>query len=115
MVSSRVSHVVGAPSIIVTSDMFKDMRTISKCLPEVKPVSDEPSQVLTEAKMHVLSYHLPGTIRLNKWTLLFTTRRDGYSPITFFERAEDYFETLLVIKDAGGSVFGAFMTEEWKD
>ena len=75
------------------------MPTISKCLPEVKPVTDEPSNVLSEAKMHVLSYHLPGTIRLNKWSLLFTPRRDGYSPITFYEKLEDYEETLVVVKD----------------
>mmetsp|Transcript_18983 Transcript_18983/g.23522 ORF Transcript_18983/g.23522 Transcript_18983/m.23522 type:complete len:108 (+) Transcript_18983:89-412(+) len=106
---------IGAASIIVTRENFKDMRTISKCLPEVKPVADEASQVLSPAKMLVLSYHLPGAIRLNKWTLLFSPRRDGYSPLTFFERAEEYEETLLVVKDTQNYVFGAFSTERWRD
>ena len=64
---TRSSYAIGAPSIIVTRENFADLPTISKCLPEVKPVTDEPSRVLSAAKMHVLSYHLPGTIRLTKW------------------------------------------------
>jgi len=63
--------------------------------------------------MHVLSYHLPGTIRLSKWKLLFTTCEDGYSHLTFYDRLEDAPETILVIKDTKGYVFGAFLTEEW--
>ncbi len=65
--------------------------------------------------MHVLSYHLPSTIRLNKWELLFTTRRDGYSNLTFFSKLEDMTETILVIKDSQGYVFGALTTEEWQN
>ena len=91
------------------------MPTISKCLPEVKPVCSEASKALSEAKMHVLSYHLPGTSRLSKWNLLFTTRRDGYSHLTFFEKLADYEETVLVIKDTRGYVFGAYLTQEWRN
>lgn len=65
--SIRSSYQIGAPSIIMSLSNFANMPTISKCLPEVKPVSDEPSKVLSAAMMHVLSYHLPGTVRLNKW------------------------------------------------
>ena len=104
-----------AQSIVVTTESFQHMPTISKCLPEVKPVSSEPSQILSQGKMHVLSYHLPSTIRLNKWELLFTTRRDGYSNLTFFSKLEDMTETILVIKDSQGYVFGALTTEEWQN
>ena len=45
---------IRAPSIIMTKEAFKDLPKISKCLPEFKPVSSELSQVLSEAKMHVL-------------------------------------------------------------
>lgn len=61
MASSRMQ------SIVITKDNFRDMPVISKCLPDVKTVSSEPSQILSEAKMHVLGYHLPGTSRLSKW------------------------------------------------
>jgi len=102
-------------SIVVTRETFQNMPTISKCLPEVKLVSSEPSKVLSQAKMHVLSYHLPSTIRLSKWDLLFTPSRDGYSNLTFFSKLEDMQETILVIKDTRGYIFGAFVTEEWRD
>ena len=103
-----------AQSIVVTRENFTDMPTISKCLPEVRPVASEPSRCLSDAKMKVLAYHLPGAIRLSKWSLLFTPVRDGYSHLTFFEKLEEYEETILVIKDTRGYVFGAFLTEEWR-
>ena len=104
---------IRAPSIVVRKENFVDLPKISKCLPEFKPVSSELSQVLSEAKMHVLSYHLPGTSRLSQWSLLYTARRDGYSHITFFEKLENMNETIVAIKDTRGYVFGAFVTEEW--
>ena len=101
-------------SIVVTKDNFRDMPTISKCLPEMRPMATESSNVLKPGHMHVLSYHLPGGIRLSKWELLFTTARDGYSHLTYFEKLEDMPETLLVIKDKKGYTFGAFCTEQWR-
>lgn len=65
--------------------------------------------------MHVLSYHLPGGIRLCQWSLLFTPARDGFSHLTFFEKLENHEETILVIKDTRGYVFGALCTEEWRE
>lgn len=103
-----------AQSIVMTRENFTNMPTISKCLPEVKPVASEPSMCLSEAKMRVLAYHLPGACRLSTWKLLFTPARDGYSPLTFFEKLTDYEQTLLVIRDMRGYIFGAFLTEEWR-
>ena len=64
--------------------------------------------------MRVLAYHLPGAIRLSKWSLLYTPSKNGYSHLTFFDKLDGNVETLLVIKDTRGYVFGAFMTEEWR-
>ena len=91
------------------------MPNISKCLPEVKTVASEPSHILSEAMMHVLSFYLPGGIRLSKWKLLYTPTEHGYSHLTFFDRLGGAGETILVIKDIKGSVFGAFATEQWKN
>ena len=107
-ISSRAS------SIVVTRDNFVDMPQLSSCLPEMRPVASEPSMIFSEGKMHVLSYHLPGSNRLSKWKLLFTTRQDGYSHLTFFRKLEDQPETILAIKDTRGYIFGAFLTEEWR-
>ena len=107
------SSVKRTSSIVVTRDSFVNLPTISKCLPEVKPVASDPSKCLSEAKMRVLAYHLPGACRLSKWSLLYTPSRDGYSHLTFFRKLEDYEQTMLVIKDTRGYVFGAFATEAW--
>ena len=112
--SYSMSSKMRAASIVVTRDNFTDMPTISKCLPEFKPVSSEPSAIMSEAKMRVLANHLPGSIRLSKWTLLYTPGRDGYSHLTFFEKLEEYEETVLVIRDTRNYIFGAFLTEEWR-
>ena len=63
--------------------------------------------------MRVLAYHLPGGIKLSKWSLLFSPGRDGYSHLTFFRKLEEHEQTILIIKDSRGYIFGAFLTEEW--
>ena len=103
-----------AQSIVFTRDNFVDMPTISKCLPDVKSMCSEPSQILSEAKMHVLRYHLPGTSRLSQWQLLFKISRDGNSHLTFYQKVDENPETVLAIRDKRGYVFGAFMTEQWR-
>ena len=100
-------------SIVVTKESFANMPMISSCLPDFKLMASEKSKVLNDGQMQVLSYHLPGTCRLSQWQLLFTTRRDGYSHFTFFEKLSNMPETILVVKDTKGYVFGAFLTEEW--
>ncbi len=35
--------------------------------------------------------------------------------MTFFSKLEDMTETILVIKDSQGYVFGALTTEEWQN
>ena len=76
--------------------------------------TSEPSEILNEARVHVLTYHLPGTIRLSQWKKLFSVSRDGYSPLTFFDKTEEHDYTILALKDTKGYIFGAFCTEEWR-
>ena len=83
-------------------------------MPDVKIFTAEPSDILNTARIHVLTYHLPGIIRLNKWVKLFSISRDGYSHHTFFDRVEGHDYTILAIKDTKGYLFGAFCTEEWR-
>jgi hypothetical protein len=39
---------------------------------------------------------------------------DGCSTITFFDRIKEYEQTILVIKDSKGWVFGCFCQEPWR-
>ena len=102
-------------SVIVSKSDFENMPMISKCLPEYKPVALEKSAILSEGQVKVLSYHLPAIVRLFNWQLVFTTTRDGYSPLNFFEKCGHHEYTVIVIKDTLGFVFGAFCAEEWSN
>jgi hypothetical protein len=83
------------------------------CLPNYKSQKHDKSAILNEGKMHVLSYYLPATLKMLKWKLLYTPSVHGDSHINFFEKVDGYEQTLLVIKDTMGHVFGTFATEEW--
>ena len=47
------------------------------------------------------------------WTLLYSLNTDGVSMGTFYERCRSWKITLIVIRDKGGFIFGAFCTEKW--
>jgi hypothetical protein len=47
--------------------------------------------------------------------LLFDTRNDGTSLITFFQKAKDHHETILVVKTEENERFGGFASETWKE
>ena len=72
--------------------------SISKCLPEFKPSSLQPSDILSKAQMHVLTYHLPSICRMHQWKLLFSINEHGYSPFTFFKNLGGTEYTMLVIE-----------------
>ena len=76
--------------------------------------ASDKSKCLSESKMRALAQHMPGATRLSKWSLLYTPSRDGSSYLSFFKKLDDNEQTILVIKDTGGFVFGAFLSEEWR-
>ena len=47
------------------------------------------------------------------WALAYDGTRDGFSFITFYKKLKDLENSLLVIKDKNGSVFGAFIDDKW--
>ena len=112
--SYSVTSNARCPSILITKQDLGSMPTISKCLPEYKPVTLEKSSILSDAQIKVLSRHLPSIVRLFNWELIFTPRRDGHSHLTFFVKCADHEYTILLIKDTHGYRFGAFCSEEWR-
>ena len=51
---------------------------------------------------------------LRDWELLYSTKRHGLSMNTFFRQVQGRRDSVLVIKDSGGHVFGAFIPFAWK-
>lgn len=77
--------------------------------------------------MHILHYPLPTIFcvaiaaaglppmyQQRDWSLLYTTSRDGISLHTLMRKAAGYAPTLLVVRDGGGAVFGAYVAEPWR-
>jgi len=51
---------------------------------------------------------------MREWKLLFTISHDGVSYQTFYNNLKNRDNTVLLIKDLEGGIFGAYCTEEWK-
>lgn len=46
--------------------------------------------------------------------MLYSLNRDGVSIGTFYEKARFFKQTLMIIKEKAGYIFGAYCTETWK-
>ena len=86
--------------------------TILSCLPNYRPAITEGSNILDDGKIHVLHYYLPATLKMQAWKLLFTPQQHGGSQYTFMDKIEGHEDTLIVIKDTLGHIFGAYCSEE---
>ncbi|GBF88193.1 hypothetical protein Rsub_00905 [Raphidocelis subcapitata] len=78
------------------------------------PQTSEPSQLLSPRHVTALAAALPARFRANSWALAYSTARHGISLQTLYRRAAGAAQTLLVVRDGGGHVFGAFTTEAWR-
>lgn len=57
---------------------------------------------------------LPPLHQGNPWLLIYSTARDGISLATMMRKAEKVAPSLLLVRDAGGAVFGAYVTDAWR-
>jgi len=64
--------------------------------------------------IHVLSYYLPATLTLMRMTMIYSPRVHGASPLTFNDCLAKNDNTLIVIRDTTGHIFGAYCTEQWR-
>jgi hypothetical protein len=49
------------------------------------------------------------------WVLLYSLKRHGAALVSLFERCRGHCQTLLVVQDEDGVVFGGFATDEWRN
>eukprot|EP00878_Enallax_costatus_P009539 GHUV01009969.1.p1 GENE.GHUV01009969.1~~GHUV01009969.1.p1 ORF type:complete len:543 (+),score=153.99 GHUV01009969.1:403-2031(+) len=90
------------------------------------PRLSEPSSILSSSRdsstdssslvvgtRHIAAA-LPARYQTRDWNLLYSTARHGISLQTLYRKAAGSPATVLVVRDTGGYVFGAFCTEPWK-
>ncbi|KAI8474756.1 MAG: TLD-domain-containing protein [Monoraphidium minutum] len=78
------------------------------------PRTSEPSALVGDRQLAALAAALPARFRTSAWSLAYSTARHGISLQTLYRKAAGAAPTVLVIRDAGGYLFGAFTTEAWR-
>lgn len=74
----------------------------------------DKSDILTDANRRLITYFLPGLVRMREWKLLYTINKDGVSMQTFFRNSRGRDNTVLLIRDTKGGVFGTYQCEQWR-
>jgi hypothetical protein len=74
----------------------------------------EKSDIMTIEQMETLREALPAMYRVRAWAMAYSSKRDGISLKSLYRRASGKANTVLVVSDTGGAIFGAFCTEAWK-
>jgi len=70
--------------------------------------------LLSPSLLGALSEALPRALRLRPWRLAFSTESDGCSLQTLLRRLEGRAESVLLVRDAEGALFGVFLSEAWR-
>jgi hypothetical protein len=78
------------------------------------PTLQEPSVILDPSHLAALCGALPARFKLRKWQLVYSTSRHGTSLATLYRKASQQAPCVLVVRDSGGHVFGAFTPEAWR-
>lgn len=60
-----------------------------------------------------IAFYMPALVRMREWKLLFSISKDGVSFNTFYLNLKNRDNTVLLIKDEYGKVFGAYNCDEW--
>ncbi|ETI52532.1 hypothetical protein, variant 1 [Phytophthora nicotianae P1569] len=73
----------------------------------------ESSSILEIEHIAYIDHALPITSQLCRWYRIYSVEANGSSLETLLILAKKQSPTLLVVKDAGGNVFGGFASDEW--
>ena len=83
--------------LTATTTAPKPLRAGTQPLPEMS----EPSTLMSEEHVRALAAAVPARYRQARWTLLYSTQRDGISLHTLLRRAARKAPTVLVVRDFG--------------
>lgn len=78
------------------------------------PSVSEESNLVSLDDMRLIASHMPLRHRTKKWTLLYSTLRDGISMQTLLRKSKGKHPTVLIVRDMSKNVFGAFCSESWR-
>jgi hypothetical protein len=70
--------------------------------------------LLSPSLLGQLCEALPPAARLRCWSLAFSTDLDGCSLLTFFCRLDGHPQSVLLVRDSAGALFGAYLSEAWR-
>ena len=109
------------PLLESISNYEKDLMTYNEYpyfieQPKLKftPTLSKPSSILSQRQIKELHNHLPYYEQYKNWSLEYVMSKDGTSINTFYSKSQGKGSSLLVVKDDGGNVFGAYANEEFK-
>ena len=78
------------------------------------PKLDKTSEILSERQLRELHSHLPYYHQNKNLRLLYTMSKDGSSMKTFYYKADEVKNSILLVKDDSQNVFGAFVSEQFR-
>jgi hypothetical protein len=70
--------------------------------------------LLSPSLLDQLCQAVPPSARLRTWSLAFCTDLDGCSLQTLFRRLDGCAQSVLLVRDASGALFGAYLSEAWR-
>jgi len=96
-----------------TYDDYPYFRVQNTC--KFVPKLNTPSEILSERQLRDLHAHLPYYNQYKNLKLVFSASRDGYFLNTFYYKGQNIKNSILVIKDDNGCVFGAYASEDYRN
>lgn len=81
----------------LTSKFFSYNFLVSSCIPEFAPLFKDKSEIINDENRKLITFFLPGLIRMREWKLLFSISKDGVSMNTFFRNTRNRDNTVLLI------------------
>lgn len=88
---------------------FKIQNTIT-----YTPQLSTPSDILSLTQLRELHNSLPYYHQYGNFNLAFSISKDGCALKTFYSKMEGIHDSLLVIQDDSGNIFGAYASEEYQ-
>ena len=76
------------------------------------PNLNVPSEILTKDMLKELHSKLPYYHQFTSWTRVYTISIHGCDMKTFYEKVKNINNSLLVVKDEEGNIFGGYASEE---
>lgn len=96
-----------------TFDDYPYFRVQNTC--KFIPKLNIPSEILSERQLREVHAHLPYYHQYKSLKLLYSSSKHGVSIKTFYLQAEEIKNSILLIKDDNQNVFGAYVSEAFRN